>query len=331
MTTVAQTGLPVAPLCRAINLPRGSFYRWMRPLATRVRADRKPHWRAMTEPERQQTLDVLNLPRFVDKAPAQIVHTLLDEGVYLCSERTMYRIMGDHEQVKERRDHARQPQYAKPELVATRPNQVWCWDITRLKTFVKGQYLYLYLILDMFSRFAVGWMLAHHENARLARRLIGESTFREGIQPKDLVLHSDRGKPMIAHTTQRLLEKLDITPSFNRPRVSNDNPYAESAFKTLKYSPACPDRFVGMTDARPWAQNLLHYYCYDHKHSGLAYLTPHQVHRGLAGQVVDQRNQTLAAAYALHPERFPNGKPTAPIPPTEVWINKPPQSAPNAH
>lgn len=330
MTTVAQAGIPVAPLCRAISLSRSAFYRWIRPTCRTV-TDRKPHWRALTEAERQQTLDVLNLPEFVDKAPAQVVHTLLDQGKYLCSERTMYRIMDDHDQVRERRSLARQPVYAKPELVATRPNQVWSWDITRLKTFVKAQYLYLYLILDLFSRFAVGWMLAHHENARLAKRLIAESAFREGIQPKELILHSDRGAPMTARTTHRLLEKLDITPSFNRPRVSNDNPYSESAFKTLKYSPACPDRFVGLTDSRSWAQTLFRYYNYDHKHSGLAYLTPYHVHYGQSQQVVGQRNQTLAAAFALHPERFPNGPPTAHLPPTEVWINKPPKTAPNAH
>lgn len=330
MTAIAQSSVPVAPLCHAISLPRSAYYRWIRP-ARRTVTDRKPHWRALTESERQQTLDVLNLPQFVDRAPAQIVHTLLDQGSYLCSERTMYRIMDAYDQVKERRALARQPKYAKPELMATAPNQVWSWDITRLKTYVKGQYLYLYLILDIFSRYAVGWMLAHHENARLAKRLIAESAFRQGIQPHELTLHSDRGAPMTAKGTARLLAKLDITPSFNRPRVSNDNPYSESAFKTLKYSPACPDRFVGFTDSRPWALTLFQYYNYDHRHSGLAYLTPDQVHHGQSQQVVSQRNQTLAAAFALHPERFPKGLPTAHMPPGKVWINKPPETGPNAH
>ena len=265
---VAAAFVPKRPLLNALQFPASVYYRLLRSAG----AHRKPRVssRSLSETETDQVLGILHSPRFVDQSPYQIFSAMLDEGDYICSTRTMYRLLAARDEVRERRDLARHPKHLRPELVATGPNQVWSWDITKLKTYTKWQYLYLYVIIDIFSRFVVGWMLAHRENARLAKRLIAETAAREGIQKDQLTLHSDRGSPMIAQTTSQLLAKLDITPSLNRPRVSNDNPYSESAFKTVKYHPTFPDRLIGITDGLEFCRPFFQYYNYQHHHSGLA-------------------------------------------------------------
>lgn len=321
--------VPKFPLCLALGLPTSAYYR-LRKTRLGTHTSRTSH-RALSVQEREQALSVLRSPRFVDLSPGQVVPTLLDEGVFICSVRTMYRILAEESEIKERRNQARHPKHKVPELVATAPNQVWSWDITKLKTYTKWHYLYLYVILDIFSRFVVGWMLAHRENARLAKRLIAESTAREGIQPNQLILHSDRGSPMIAQTTSQLLAQLDITPSLNRPHVSNDNPYSESTFKTIKYSPGFPDRFVGMPEGLTHCRELFDYYNYRHRHSSLAYLTPADVHRQNVEPILAKRKVTMDLAYKKNPHRFVTGAPTIPEPPREVWINKPREEPHDTH
>ena len=279
--------------------------------------------RALGADERQAALDVMHSERFVDLSPQEIHATLLDEGSYICSVRTLYRILAEEDEVRDRRDHARHPAHRKPELVADGPNQVWSWDITRLATYTKWSWLYLYVILDIFSRYAVGWMLADRENAGLAKRLISESVMREGIEPEVLTLHSDRGAPMTALTTAQLLSRLQVTPSFNRPRVSNDNPYSESHFRTVKDHPRFPKRFSGFDEAHEFSKSFFSWYNHEHAHSGIAYLTPATVHLGKAEEVVARRQQTMDGIWARHPERFVNGRPVVPSPPKEVWINRP--------
>ncbi len=329
MESISTAGIAVKPICSALSLPTSAYYRLLSS-SKKSKQTRTSH-RALSPVERAAVLGFLHEKRFVDKAPAQVYSSLLDEGKILCSIRTMYRFLAAEKEVRERRNQARHPVHQKPELVATAPNQVWSWDITKLKTYTKWNYLYLYVIMDIFSRYIVGWMIAHRENARLAKRLIAESTDRQGIQPHQLTLHSDRGSPMIAQTTSQLLSKLDITPSLNRPRVSNDNPYSESAFKTLKYYPGFPDRFVGMTDGLEHSRKFFEYYNDHHHHSGLALLTPADVHYQRAEGIIAKRQEALNQAYLLKPHRFVNGPPKAPQPPREVWINKPQKAVTNAH
>lgn len=239
----------------------------------------------------------------------------------------MYRILADHGEVKERRNQARHPEYKKPELLATGPNQVWSWDITRLRGPVKWSYFYLYVMLDIFSRYVVGWLLAERENARLPQRLIRETIAREGIQRNQLYIHNDRGAPMTAQTVGQLMINLGVEQSFSRPRVSNDNPYSESHFRTLKYQPTFPDRFGCYKDAHGFCTTFFTWYNQDHRHSGISFLTPAMLHRGQAAKVIADRQRTLAAAYALHPERFVKGLPKPAAAPTAVWINPPPQTS----
>ena len=311
----------VAPLCRALTLPKASYYRIRDGLRRPTVKRTSP--RALSGNERQVILDAMHSERFVDKAPYEIYATLLDEGRYIGSIRTMYRVLAASQEVKERRDQRRHPKHKKPELVADAPNQVWSWDITKLRTYTKWNYFYLYVILDIFSRYVVGWMLADRENARLAKRLIAESVFNEGIAADQLTLHSDRGSPMIALTTAQLLARLQVTPSYNRPRVSNDNPYSESAFKTVKYHPTFPQRFTGFDEAQGFCRSFFPWYNDEHRHGGIGYLTPAMVHHGISEEVIAARNKTLAAAYHRKPERFVRGKPTPPALPKQVWINQP--------
>jgi len=270
---------------------------------------------------------VLHESRFVDLAPAEVYATLLDEGRYLCSERTMYRILETAGEVRERRDQLRHPSYAAPELLATQPNQVWSWDITKLRTFEKWTYFYLYVILDVFSRYAVGWMVAERESAALAKRLIDETYERQGIVPGQLTLHADRGAPMTAKTTAQLLADIGVTESHSRPQVSDDNPFSEAQFKTLKYQPDYPDRFASLDQARSFNGEFFDWYNSEHRHGGIGYLTPRQVHAGLAEVATAKRAAVLAAAHVRHPERFVRGLPTPPAMPTAVWINKPTSSS----
>jgi putative transposase len=268
-------------------------------------------------------LHVLHTDRFVDRAPTEVYASLLDEGTYLCSVRTMYRILGEEGEVRERRDQARHPQYKAPELLATGPNQVWSWDITKLLGPVKWTYFYLYVILDIFSRYVVGWMIAHRESAELAKRLIAETCEKQNVTAGQLTIHADRGSSMTSKPVALMLADLGITKTHSRPHVSDDNPYSESQFKTLKYQPGFPDRFGSIEDARAFCQGFFPWYNCDHRHSGIGLLTPESVHYGKAGLATSQRQVILASAFAAHPERFVCGMPRPPQLPDAAWINKP--------
>ena len=313
-----------AAACRAMGVARATLYRRRRPkvsdMETRPKR-RQP--RALAHRERRAVLDVLHAPRFVDKAPAAVYATLLDEDTYHCSIRTMYRILHDHDEVRERRNQLRHPSYKKPELLATGPNQVWSWDITKLLGPAKWTYYYLYVILDIYSRYTVGWMLASRENADLAKRLIRDSIDRQNVNPGELIIHSDRGPSMKSHTVAQLLATLGVVKSHSRPHVSNDNPFSESHFKTLKYRPAFPDRFGSQQDAHAFCEPFFHWYNHEHYHSGLGMLTPVTVHYGQAAETLAARQKTLNVAFAAHPERFVRKPPVPMALPEAVWINPP--------
>ncbi len=315
--------LGVAPACDALDLPRTSYYRSVKPKSELPSRPRPKPARALSESERQAVLDQLHSKRFIDAAPAEIVATLLDEGVYRCSTRTMYRILESEHEVRERRNQLRHPNYAKPELLAAAPNQVWSWDITKLKGPVKWTYFYLYVILDIFSRYVVGWMVAHRESAELAKRLIADTCERQGILPDQLTLHADCGSPMKAKCTAQLLGDLGVTKSHSRPYVSDDNPFSEAQFKTLKYRPNFPDRFGCQQDSRSYCTDFFGWYNNEHRHSGIAMLTPHDVHYGRAEELLDKRHEAMVAAYLAHPERFVKGAPQRQMLPEAVWINPP--------
>ena len=300
VTTPGET----AALCQSVGVSRASLYRRRRPapLSTPTRP-RAPSPRALGTTERQAVLDVLHSERFVDQSPAEVHATLLEEQTYLCSPRTMYRVLAAADEVRERRAQAQHPVYTKPELVATGPNQVWSWDITKLKGPIPYLYYSLYVILDLFSRYVVGWMVALHENAHLAERLIEQTCAKQGIAPHQLTIHADRGAPMRSKLVALLFSDLGIDASHSRPRVSNDNPFSEAQFRTLKYRPAFPDRFGSLTHARAVSRDLFAWYNDAHHHSGLTYLTPAAVHYDRAATVLAVRHRTRLAAYAAHPER----------------------------
>jgi putative transposase len=307
--------------CAAVGVARASLYRQRSP--RRATPPRPTPPRALSQEERQQVLVTLNAEPFADQAPAQVHAALLDAGIYLCAPRTMYRILAAHQQVRERRDVLRHPNYTKPELLATAPNQVWSWDITKLKGPVKWSYFHLYVILDIFSRYVVGWMIAANESARLAQRLIAETCEKQNITPGKLAIHADRGAAMIAKTTSQLLADLGIAGSHSRPHVSNDNPYSESHFKTVKYRPEFPDRFGSLDHAVSIVQSVLSWYNTEHHHSALGFLTPEDVHYGRAESVLAQRQRVLDEAYAKNPERFVHARPATPSLPGPAWINQP--------
>jgi len=319
--------LGVAPLCRALGLARATLYRtWRRERFPVESTPRPKPARALGGEERQAVLDVLHEERFVDQPPAQVYATLLDEECYLCSERTMYRILDAEGEVKERRNQLAHPPYAKPELLATCPNEVWSWDITKLKGPVKWTYFYLYVILDIFSRYVVGWMVAWRESATLAQRLIAETCLKQEIIAEQLTLHADRGSSMKSKCVALLLSDLGVTKTHSRPHVSNDNPFSESQFKTLKYRPDFPARFGGIEDARAFCVDFFQWYNTEHHHSALGWLTPEDVHYGRGPRRVEARQQVLNVAYAQHPERFVRKRPKAPRLPEAVWINPPASS-----
>lgn len=329
MTAIEEVGVDVgvASACEALAVPRASYYR------SRARAaagsvepasrPRRPPPRALSNTERQGVLEVLHSDRFVDAAPEEVYATLLDEQTYLCSPRTMYRILHAHGEVRERRNQLRRPAYSKPELLATRPNEVWSWDITKLLGPAKWTYYYLYVIMDIFSRYVTGWMVAHAERAVLAERLISESCMKEAVEPGDLTLHADRGPAMTSKPVAFLLADLGVTKTHSRPYTSADNPFSESHFKTLKYRPAFPRRFDSIGHARTFCAEFFRWYNFDHRHSGIAHLTPHVVHHGLAEQVLEQRRTILEAAHRTHPNRFLNGIPLPACLPEAVYINPP--------
>ena len=315
-------------MCEALGLARATYYRR---LASEPRepeahgADRQPPARSLSVDEQKTVLDLLSSERFVDDAPRQIWAKLLDEGKYFCSVSTMYRILRANCGVRERRDQLRHPVYAKPELLATSPNQVWSWDITKLLGPAKWTYFYLYVILDIFSRYVVGWMVAHRESAPLAQQLISETCAKQQISPGQLTLHADRGSSMKAKLLAQLLADLGVTKTHSRPHVSDDNPFSESQFRTMKYRPDFPDRFGSIQDARSFCQQFFAWYNTEHHHSGIGLHTPYSVHYGLAQELDVARRQTLLRAYAQYPERFVN-KPPEPLSlPEAVWINPPKQ------
>jgi putative transposase len=314
----------VVRACEAVGLPRSSYYRAgqeRRPAATP--APRSALAWALSRAERQAVRAVLDSERFRDQSVREAFATLLDEGEYYCSVRTMYRILDEHGESRERRDQLRHPKHPKPVLKAHAPNQLWSWDITKLRGPAKWVYYYLYVILDVYSRYVVGWQLAEAESDLLAKDLIQASLAGQGIAAGQLTLHADRGGPMISKTVAQLLADLGVGKTHSRPRVSNDNAFSESQFKTLKYRPDFPDRFGSPTDSRAHCRRFFQWYNHEHHHTALALLTPAVVHAGRAAAVLAERQAVLDAAYAAHPERFRNGPPQAGSLPPEVWINRP--------
>lgn len=308
--------------CVMLAVARASYYRSLVP---RVVARRPAPPRTLSVDERGHVLAAMHEPRFVDLAPAEVYATLLDEGRYLCSERTMYRVLAANSEVRERRDVLRHKNHPRPELLATKPNELWSWDITKLKGPAKWTYFYLYVVLDVFSRYVVGWMVATEESAVLAKKLVAEICARQGIDPGQLTLHADRGSAMTSKSFALLLSDLGVTKTHSRPYVSNDNPFSESAFKTLKYRPGFPDRFGCEQDASSHASDFVDWYNHEHRHGSLGLCTPYEVHHGLADATLARRGTVLDAAFLAHPERFTRGRPVPASLPTEVWINKPNQ------
>ena len=307
--------------CSAMGVARASLHRSRRPRPTPAPRPTPP--RALSPDERQAVLDVLNSERFADVAPPEIYAILLDEGIFLASVRTMYRILAEESESRERRDQLRHPAYTAPELLATRPNEVWSWDISKLLGPTKWTYFYLYVLLDIFSRYVVGWMVAHRESSRLAVRLIEDSLQKQGIVPGQLTVHADRGASMRSKPVAFLLADLGVTKTHSRPHVSNDNPYSESQFKTFKYRPEFPGRHGCIEHAHSVAGHLLGWYNNEHRHSGIGFMTPYAMHYGLAHGLRQQRQDVLLAAHAAHPERFVRRLPQPPALPTAAWINKP--------
>ena len=315
--------------CEVLGLPRASFYRQQRPIFGPSK--KAVSARALSLTERANVLACLHEERFQDRSPAAVFATLLDEGVYHCSLRTMYRILDEEGETRERRDQLTHPAYQKPELLATGPNQLWSWDITKLLGPAKWTYFYLYVILDVFSRYVTGWMVAMRESAELAKRLIEESCAKQNIQPGQLTLHADRGTSMSSKPVAFLLADLGVTKTHSRPHVSDDNPYSESQFRTMKYRPEFPDRFGCIQDSRAFSQGFFRWYNQEHRHSGLGLLTPAMVHYNQTALILEQRQAVLEAAYRVHPERFVHQAPKPAAVPTEVWINKPLNTNENTH
>lgn len=318
----------IIELCEAFDLPPATYYRWKKQSrkTTPLNDESEPkprHWRRLSNKEELEILEVMNSKEFVDMAPDAIVATLLDEGKYHCSSRTMYRILERHKAVKERRNQLRHPEYVKPELLATRPNQLWSWDITKLKTGKKWSYHQLYVIIDVYSRCVVGWLVAEKESAALAEMLIAETCYKHGIQRDQLTIHADRGAAMKSKAVSQLMADLSVHKTHSRPHVSNDNPYSESQFKTLKYHASFPKRFGFIEDTRKYLQKWFDWYNNEHKHSGIQMLSPMDVHMNRHHQILKKRRKVLAKAYAKNPKRFPGGMPTIPSLKREVWINKP--------
>lgn len=311
--------------CIALGLPRATYYRWRDARGqSKNEVDRKKSPLALSTEERQQVLDILNSERFVDYSPGEVYAILLDEGEYYCSLRTIYRILSDANELKRRRQQRRdRSKYSKPELLATRPNQVWSWDITKLKGLQKWSYFYLYAIIDIYSRYTVGWMVANRESAVLAERLISQTCAKQNIERGMLTIHADRGSSMKSKLVAQLMADLGITKTHSRPYTSDDNPFSESQFKTLKYCPQFPDKFGCIEDASAFCRRFYSWYNNEHRHSGINWLTPKMVHYGEADKVLEQRNRTLAAAFDKHPERFKGRLPSAGQLHQAVWINPP--------
>lgn len=299
------------------------MYRRRRPAPPRTPSKRPRPPRSLTEAERQEVLAEARSERFIDRSPEHIVTTLLEEGKYYCSIRTLYRLLASGGETTPRRRQRTHPPYRRPELMATAPNQTWTWDITLLRGPHRGVYYRLYVVLDLFSRYTVGWLLARTENGKLAARLLRDAYEKQGVEPSQLIVHADRGTAATSNTVADMLTALGVSRSFSRPRVSDDNPFSESHFKHLKYSPHFPDRFASFAEARAFCREFFAWYNGEHRHSGLAFFTPSAVHHGAVDQLAATRNDALAHAYGLHPERFVHGPPTTSLPPNAVYINPP--------
>jgi len=329
VATLPRGGGLIGAACAGLGLSRASFHR--RTAAARrppapIPARPKPA-RALAAPERQAVLNLLRQPRFVDQAPAEVWAELLDQGLYYCSIRTMYRILQENGEVNERRQQLRHPNYKKPELIAEGPNQVWSWDITKLMGPAKWTYFYLYVIIDIFSRRVVAWRVADAESVALFKPLFLEAIEKHDVPPGQLTLHADRGATMKAKATAFLLADLGVTKSHSRPHTSNDNPFSESLFKTCKYQPEFPDRFGAIQDAKAFCRRFFEWYNVEHHHHGIGLMTPNQVHFRQAHEVYAARKRTLNEAFRANPSRFVNKAPNPPKKPTAVCIN-PPKSEP---
>jgi len=323
---LAKVHVGASAACRVLGVPSTTYYRHKRPLRvgkiTSTQTCRVPG-RGLTQDEQQKVISDLNSDRFKDMAPPQVYSTLLDEGVFHCSISTMYRLLRKRGEIKDRRNQRSHVPPQRPELLATGPNQVWSWDITKLKGPRKWTFLHLYVVIDVFSRFVVGWCISRKSNARIAEALLQDAIVREAVKPGELTIHADNGGEMTSITVAELLIDLGVVKSHSRPHTSNDNPFSESHFKTMKYRPEIPARFESVEEARLIFRKLFHWYNQVHRHSGLALLTPATVHAGRAAQVTNARAKVLSAAYSAHPERFVNKPPVPAAPPTEVWINPP--------
>jgi len=313
-------------VCDAFDIPEASFYREKARRAANTQSSPLPqprHHRRLKETEEREVLDILISERFQDCAPEEVCAILLDEGKYCCSPRTMYRILRANKAVRERRDQLHHPKNSKPELLATAPNQLWSWDITKLKMHEKWTYLHLYVILDVFSRRVVGWLVAPRESQELAKRLIDETCERQGILPKQLTIHADRGAAMKSKAVSQLMADLGVCRTHSRPHVSNDNPYSESQFKTLKYHSSFPKKFSSLEEAKIFLRRWFDWYNMEHRHSGIGMMTPDSVHSGEAQALLEKRREVLIAAYQANPNRFVRGLPSLPDLPKAAWINKP--------
>ena len=313
--------------CVAVGRSRASHYRRQAPPGPASTTPRPAPPNKLTDEEIGRILDVLRSPRFVDLSPAQVFHILLDEGTYLASVSSFYRLLRANGEVRERRRQATHPPRVRPELVARRPLVVWSWDITKLKGPKRGEYYDLYVVLDIFSRYVVAWCLAPTESGELAKELIADAVTRHQVPPGQLTVHADRGSSMTSNPVVELLAFLGVGRTHSRPHVSNDNPYSEAQFKTLKYCPAFPERFGSIQDARAFCETFFAYYNHEHRHSGIGYHTPASVHYGTATEVRAQRQDTLDAAYTANPARFRHRRPTPPELPTVAWINEPTEDA----
>jgi putative transposase len=313
--------------CAAVGRCRATHYRRQAPPKPASPPPRPAPPNKLTDEEMGQLLDVLRSPRFVDLSPAQVFHILLDEGTYLASVSTYYRLLRANGEIRERRRQATHPPRVRPELVARRPLVVWSWDITKLKGPKRGEYYDLYVVLDIFSRYVVAWCVAPSESGELAKELIADAVAHHQVPPGQLTVHADRGSSMTSNPVVELLAFLGIGRTHSRPHVSNDNPFSEAQFKTLKYCPAFPERFGCIQDARAFCATFVAYYNHEHRHSGIGYHTPASVHYGTVGEVRAQRQITLDAAYTANPARFRHRRPEPPKLPTVAWINEPTEDA----
>lgn len=318
-----ESDIAVDALCKALEIPRATYYRYQHHEGQKIAACRKPPKNALSEDERQQVLDMLHSERFVDKTPYEAFNALIDDDEYYCSTRTMYRVLKEQGETLTRRLQRHHRDAVKPELIATKPNEVWSWDITKLRSDRKWTYFYLYVILDIYSRYVVGWMIADCESKDLARQLIQKTALKQGIQRHQLTLHSDNGPSMTSHTVSQLLDSLGITKTHNRPYTSDDNPFSEAQFKTLKYCPDFPGQFININAAEKFSQKFFSWYNKNHYHSGIAWLTPESVHYGHASNVLEKRHQAMLKAYFKNPLRFNNQQPKLKKLSPAVYINPP--------